>query len=157
MGLDMYLKENNYISTYLGREKVFKFEVIVKSYDKNGEVLKTTEQVCVEPASGLELNIPVGYWRKANAIHKWFVDNCGDGIDNCQKMYVNYEKLSELKKICEDVLADRNKASELLPTTEGFFFGSTEYDEDYFNDVRDTIDIINKCSDGKSYEYEASW
>ena len=26
----------------------------------------------------------VGYWRKANAIHKWFVDNVQDGNDDCK-------------------------------------------------------------------------
>ena len=26
----------------------------------------------------------VAYWRKANAIHSWFVENCQDGVDECQ-------------------------------------------------------------------------
>ena len=25
----------------------------------------------------------IASWRKANAIHKWFVDNVQDGVDDC--------------------------------------------------------------------------
>lgn len=43
---------------------------------------------------------------------------------------------------CNQVLKDRSKASELLPTMSGFFFGSTEYDEHYFKDVKEVRDYI---------------
>ena len=26
----------------------------------------------------------VAYWRKFNALHNWFVQNCQDGVDECQ-------------------------------------------------------------------------
>ena len=43
----------------------------------------------------------VGYWRKANAIHKWFVDNVQDGEDNCGYYKVAPEQLEELLNICK--------------------------------------------------------
>ena len=43
----------------------------------------------------------VGYWRKANAIHKWFVDNVQDGEDDCDYYEVNKEQLEELLNICK--------------------------------------------------------
>lgn len=46
----------------------------------------------------------VGYWRKANQIHNWFVGNVQDGVDNCGKYEVTKEQLEELKRTCEEVL-----------------------------------------------------
>ncbi len=42
----------------------------------------------------------VGYWRKANAIHKWFVDNVQDEIDDCDRYEVTKEQLEELLETC---------------------------------------------------------
>lgn len=90
----------------------------------------------------------VGYWRKANAIHNWFLENCAardrwaDPIDDCRPIEIPVEKLEELLDDCKKVLADHSLAKELLPTEDGFFFGSTEYDEYYFDNIEYTIDII---------------
>ena len=43
--------------------------------------------------------VKVAYWRKANAIHGWFVDNIQDGVDDQNEYYVSKEKLEELKKL----------------------------------------------------------
>jgi hypothetical protein len=52
--------------------------------------------------------------------------------------------------------------NDILPTTPGFFFGSTDYDEYYYQDTKDTIEFLEKemDADGKfngDYYYEASW
>lgn len=103
----------------------------------------------------------VGYWRKANAIHQWFVDNVQNGIDECQETLVERDKLIELLKICQEVKEHPERASELLPTQSGFFFGGTEYDEWYFNDIDDTIKILKKVLNDKDKNveifYQASW
>lgn len=89
----------------------------------------------------------IGYWRKANHIHKWFVDCVQDGEDDCEKYEVTKSNLLDLKAVCEEVLSlkgkDEGKIEEILPTESGFFFGSTSYDEYYFSDVEETIRIIN--------------
>lgn len=103
--------------------------------------------------------IEVGYWRKANQIHKWFVDNVQRGVDNCADYYLDKDTLRELKNLCEEVLKHPENAEELLPCESGFFFGSTEYDEWYFNDIQDTIEICNWCLE-KDYDYfvyNSSW
>lgn len=47
----------------------------------------------------------VGYWRKANQIHNWFVENVQDGIDDCSyHNEVTKEILEELLDICQRVL-----------------------------------------------------
>lgn len=100
-------------------------------------------------------NKEVGYWRKANHIHNWFVKNIQDGIDDCAPHNVTYEKLLELKEICEKVL--KTKDHTLLPRGHGFFFGSVEIDEYYFEDIDQTIKIINALEPNTNYIYESSW
>lgn len=108
---------------------------------------------------GYKESTEIGYWRKANAIHRWFVENCQDGIDNCATYYVGESDLKELRDLCIQILDDRDKASELLPTQEGFFFGTTEYGEDYTYDLLETIKICEWAlnQDFDYFEYHSSW
>ena len=104
----------------------------------------------------------IASWRKANAIHKWFVDNVQDGVDDCGDYKVTKEQLIELHNVCNDVLADPNLAEQLLPTQGGFFFGNTDYDDWYYNDLAETVRIIDEILEYKSYcldelYYSSSW
>ena len=105
----------------------------------------------------------VGYWRKVNAIHQWFVDCVQDGIDDCDyHNEVTKEDLEELLDTCQRVLDDHSLADELLPTQSGFFFGDTEYDEYYFADIEDTVDIIKNVLETTDFDkemiyYVSSW
>lgn len=108
--------------------------------------------------AGANVGINIGYWRKANQIHGWFVDNCGEGDDNCRPYTVDRHQLEELKAECQEALATKN--TDNLPRTEGCFFGSNEIDEYYFEDLKNTITIIDRALSlpGQwSYEYQASW
>lgn len=131
--------------------------------------------------------VHAGYWRKANAIHAWFVRECQDGVDECQRTEVELDKLRELRSICQQVLTgvrvangpvqtgtvlaesedmtittsevmagepiieegavvtNQQLAAELLPTESGFFFGPTDYDAYYLEDVGHTVDVIDRC------------
>ena len=47
----------------------------------------------------------VGYWRKANQIHNWFVNHVQDGIDDCDYHHeCTKEILEELLATCKEVL-----------------------------------------------------
>lgn len=88
------------------------------------------------------------YWRKANAIHNFFT-SLKEQHESCESIEVTKDMLGMLLDRCTMVLEDRSRADELLPTTSGFFFGSTEYDEWYFNKLEDTIkDVTPILSDG---------
>ena len=50
----------------------------------------------------------VGYWRKANAIHGWFVRELAGGVDECQPIHVSRENLVTLRQLCLEALRDRN-------------------------------------------------
>lgn len=154
MGLDMYLKAEKYVKDWK------------HNYEDNVIPADTTAKL-ISKACGLPFPIAtvkadVGYWRKANAIHKWFVDNVQDGEDECREHYVSLEQLQELRTLCDTILKNREQAAELLPAASGFFFGSTEYDEWYFKDLEDTINIVdaifaNPDKDDLEYSYRSSW
>lgn len=136
----------------------------------------------------------VGYWRKANEIHDWFVNNIQDGIDDCDyHREVTKEDLERLRDTCKRVLSetklipgkiingyryengreypveidgliveDPSSCERLLPTTAGFFFGGTDYDEYYIHDLEYTIDICNEVLESTDFEkqmvyYVSSW
>lgn len=133
-------------------------------------------------------------WRKANAIHDWFVNHVQDGIDDCEyHNEVTKEILEELLDTCEKVLAaselvegkikngeryengkwiacmqdgeyikDPSVAMELLPTTSGFFFGGTDYDEWYYDQIEYTANKIREVLETTDFEtqmlfYISSW
>ena len=152
MGLDMYLNKRTYVKNWDFQKPEEKHEVIVK---KGGEVLDT-----IKPERITYIEEEIGYWRKANAIHNWFVKNVQGGVDECQRSYVSLEKLKELLEVVEKVLADNSLASTLLPTQSGFFFGPTHYDEWYFKDLEDTKVILEDALTSKpvsSIYYQSSW
>jgi hypothetical protein len=134
MGLDMYLSAKKHYS-----DGEWRPEDNRKDFQKIIE-LSGIQQFTSEAAlPSAYLEVSIGYWRKANAVHQWFVDNCQGGVDDCRTAYVDTEKLQELKKICEAVLLQPAIADDELPTSQGFFFGSYEYDEFYFDDLKQTV------------------
>lgn len=107
------------------------------------------------------IELQVAYWRKANHIHAWFVKHVQDGVDNCEEYYVSRDQLQLLLDTCKLVLMQKEEAPNLLPTQEGFFFGSTEYNEYYFSDIQDTIDqlesILKDVPIDWELRYHSSW
>lgn len=111
--------------------------------------------------SHLSVSVEFGYWRKANAIHAWFVDNVQEGEDNCQESWVAREDMQALLDTVNKVLTDTSLAPELLPTSNGFFFGSTEYNEWYWKDIEYTRDMLTRALNENmkdwDFYYQASW
>ena len=68
-------------------------------------------------------------------------------------------QLKELVDICKKVLDDHSLAEELLPTEEGFFFGSTDYDEYYYKDLEETVEMLEPLLEDEvgEYSYCSSW
>lgn len=72
------------------------------------------------------------YFRKVNFIYKYFQCKLVD-----EQCFIEKEDLLDIIERCEKVLEDDTQADELLPTQCGFFFGSTDYDDYYFDNVAD--------------------
>jgi len=145
MGLDMFLEARRYLD-----EK--KSNIVASVFPELNGIAKPTE-----------VNTELMYWRKANAIHKWFVDNVQNGEDDCQKSPEQKEDLQHLYNIIEQILKDRTieNAMALLPTQSGFFFGPTEIDEWYWENLEKTKEALEKILaadlDGWHIYYQASW
>jgi hypothetical protein len=162
MGLDMYL----YRETYIGAE----FE----HRNVKGKVDITINDVPVDIDMKKISSIKehVGYWRKANQIHQWFVQNVQDGEDNCAYYHVGEGKLKELLEEVEKVLASKGTpqeeyvVNEFLPSSDGFFFGS-DYSADpewYWLQMDNTKEILTEVMNTKKspdmwvdYYYQSSW
>lgn len=149
MGLDSYLYKKTYLYKGENVNPKYKAEISLKIGGKEIDTSKIT--YVVEEAA---------YWRKANQIHRWFVENVQHGNDDGGSYYVSRDELEELLGICKEVIADPSKGEDLLPTQSGFFFGPTAYDDYYLGDVENTIHQLETIlSDAKAddFEYYASW
>ena len=91
-----------------------------------------------------EVRLPIATWRKANQIHNYIVQNFGKGIDDQKSIYLSDEHLEQILNVVKEVGNDPVKAEKLLPTKDGFFFGSNEIDEYYWQDLAYTKNRLDK-------------
>src|SRR5574343_67369 len=165
MGLDMYLNRKSDIGGTFDRATMtyttgVKVEGLPLLPPKEGNSSKDCGRVT-------EISEEAAYWRKANQIHNWFVENVQEGEDDCGNYTVSTEQLQELVDTCRKVWADHRLAEGLLPTASGFFFGGTDYDEWYYQDLTDTVEQLEPLLEFEAqnevegiythYEYHSSW
>lgn len=155
MGLDMHLRREHYVMNWDHNPEEKRFDITVTRGGK---------PYSIDPKKICYITEEVMYWRKFNALHNWMVNHCGDGVDECQRIYVSNDDLVDLYNILKEVSVNHDKAEELLPTVSGFFFGGTEYDEYYFDQVENTIkelrpyiQDIHEGSSSTDFIYQASW
>lgn len=164
MGLDMYLEAREYVSSRKW-DNDENGELVSIPVPEGHAILETSglSPYASKEGYGVTVSATAIYWRKVNSIHQWFVDNCGNGEDNCQEMYVSPDKLVQLRDLVDMVLKSKSVAvaQEHLPTASGFFFGSQDYDEYYWSDLEYTkkeLDrVISLGIDNISFYYQASW
>lgn len=198
MGLDMYLETLPVI-----KGKTIKQLIAISNglTEEKQSIIKKYEQYIVHQGDTCKwksLLDRVGYWRKANAIHNWFVNNVQNGKDDCGTYPVHRNRLEELLQLCTKVLklldnAQKetidvsvgikyvdgkpepvfekheiytkdviNKVYKLLPPVTGFFFGSQLIDSYYYDDIYNTIKIINHVLTTVDFQthyivYSSSW
>lgn len=162
MGLDMYL----YLRKYESVSHWSKDSNERKEGFYPPELKELGDKIFESNFMSKTTEYQVAYWRKANAVHQYFIDNCAEGVDDCKPIWVGIEDLKKLVTICREIIADPTKAQEKLPTQTGFFFGSAKYDEYYLQDLEDTVEqlepiikFMEKQENREKYDiiYEASW
>ena len=183
MGLDMYVTirhkgTQSKLDAYEAWEQKYSYEEFQNLTEKQKEEYWKSKPEHDAAMYGKELM----YWRKANQIHNWFVQNCQNGVDDCERYVITVSDLMKLKELCEKILTMTEKrkemrypsfsatervevdilyltpegveyASEHLPSRSGFFFGSTEYDNGYVWDLEETVEQINNTLDTLNCEY----
>jgi len=158
MGLDMYLYAERYVSGSGYSDPTDKETYNTLLLAVNGDKFATKDI----PSATVRLK--VGYWRKANAIHDYFVRECQNGVDECQETYIERDSLIELRDKCLELIKNKGNndlASKLLPTAEGFFFGGTEYDDWYWQEIENTYklltDLLIDVPENWGFIYRSSW
>lgn len=165
MGLDMYLRAKKYVNKIdwkaLHNDNDLDYnspEAILPEFKSIVDTAGLSD--LATDVQGTEVSVVCGYWRKANQIHNWFVTNVQNGEDDCGEYYVSKDKLTELREVCRKTLFEKNPS--LLQTREGFFFGSTDIDQYYWEDIKHTIKKLDKVINHKDFDelafyYQSSW
>jgi hypothetical protein len=128
------------------------------------------QAAAIKPERIAYIEEEIAYWRKANAIHRWFVNSCQNGVDDCRHAYVSREQLVKLRDLCRSLVsmyendpeAATARAEIDLPPQSGFFFGSTETDQWYWKDLRETATLLTAVLDEDAnlwseFHYHSSW
>jgi hypothetical protein len=177
MGLDMYLEARKYVNKidWNSVPQQRGDGTPINWGEHTSEAFKALrsmfpEELTKHNEAGSSVAINVGYWRKANQIHGWFVREVQGGEDNCESYPVSREKLVELLDTVRKVLdGDKSVARELLPVTSGFFFGNYDeddgYDEWYYEHLKHTETMLSDILDAVPEEqhleydfyYQSSW
>lgn len=94
----------------------------------------------------------MGRFKKVNQIHRWFLENVQDGVDDGGFYIVEEKQFRNLYKLCDLVDFHHERAEELLPTLKGFEFGSSKYDEVYFDNLKKVIIILGTINNTFDFE-----
>ena len=70
MGLDMKLSATKYFSKNFNGKQAEQIKKVVKE---------------ITPESPVTVKFEVGYWRKANHIHRWFVENIQEAVSSAPR------------------------------------------------------------------------
>lgn len=181
MGLDMYLSKKTYVQQWSHEKPEDTFEVSVKYGGKNYPNIR--------PERVSYVIEEIKCWRKANQIHGWFTQNTSEVtadvryrvtktdlevlLETCRKVI---EVLEVSPKVIKQVVGGWENGKEymvdvevynndilcdILPPTEGFFFGSSDIDGNYKEVIVNTINFLEEelpnCNEDDEFEYYASW
>ena len=165
MGLDMYLHAKKYVEKIdwqkLQADNDLSYSSPEAIYPKFNDLMEISQMSDVATdIYGASVEVTCAYWRKANQIHAWFVKNVQNGEDDCDSYYVSQSQLIELLTTCRQALFTKDPS--LLPPQSGFFFGSTDIDQWYWEDIKNTIKQLKRVSELPDFEqlsfsYQSSW
>lgn len=127
MGLDMYLKTMPKIEGYEFEDLIKLDSELIEDRDILPEDVRPYAHRMTTMTDWFSLSLEVGYWRKANQIHNWFVYKVQDGFDECEPHEVSADDLVYLVDTIDRALEESMRlgvesAAKILPIAEGFFF-----------------------------------
>lgn len=150
MGLDMYLEAKFHLPPY-SEELTPVRQVIGQAIGYTPPAEKPDNDPTLMEITGV--TVRVGYWRKFDPLHQWFVSNVLESYDDCRSAYVSPEVLVELEELLDQVSDDPESASEHF-VSEGDM-PMSEGDVDY------TLKVVVQAKKlqerGWDITYRASW
>lgn len=185
MGLDHWLNKVIYVDSF-SQEKLdvnIEFTGEVIQYKKDGKVIGKPvnyfyNRSAIRNIPALQtpyvesITFHLCQWRKENWLHGYIIKTFAKGVDVCQPIELfgaDIERIilqiqRVLDAMANETIEKRNKiALELLPPTQGSFFGSYELDEDYWGGLMLTRDALYNALKFMPeftncvYIYQASW
>ena len=100
-------------------------------------------------------------FRKVNLLIPWVERTLGVTVEDCEEYELTKKEVESLLADVDTVIADISKAPELLPTREGFFFGSTKYGDWYKQDLEqiktDVGDLVHHMAPDDTVTFWAWW
>jgi hypothetical protein len=94
----------------------------------------------------------MGRFKKTNQIHRWFLENIQNGVDDSRFYLVDEYQFKKLYKLCTTVESNPERAEELLPTLKGFDIGSAKYDAVYFENLSKVLIILGYINNTFDFE-----
>ena len=146
MGLDMYLSAKRYLFSFNEHDKALADKI---DAEVGLNSLGRTKEISREAF----------YWRKAWAIHHWFVMNAQYGEDDCKEYWVERNKLLELLDTLKKVDENPSLAEDILPLQADDDQGK----EWELEQVRRTIPALDKLLNDENlkehwdFYYQSSW
>ena len=116
----------------------------------------------------------IGYFRKHHSIHKWFVNNIQNGVDDCGRYEIQLKDIENLKELCEEIMShvtkekrepkfctDFNGVQHEIWQLDNYTVDEEgkniideklpsydmDYSDDYFYCVENCIEVLNKVID----------
>ena len=148
MGLDMYLFKTKRTNHSLDELKVLDRH----NLSEDNEDIKDFLPLYESESGYLSIFKEISYWRKFNALHGWFVINVQIGIDDCGLYEVTKDHIIDLLNTLFTVLEEKDP-TDFMPAI-GFFFGSNEVDEYYWERVENTRDKMYRLLNDFDWENE---
>lgn len=94
----------------------------------------------------------MGRFKKTNQIHRWFLENIQNGVEDGRFYVVEEYQFKKLYKLCTTVDSNPDRAEELLPTLKGFDIGSAKYDDVYFDNLKKVLIILGSINNTFNFE-----
>lgn len=146
MGLDMYLSAKRYLFSFNEHDKALADKI-------------DAELGALSLGHTNEIRKEAFYWRKAWAIHHWFVVNAQYGEDDCKEYWVERYQLQELLDTLKKVEENPSLAEDILPLQSD----DDEGKEWELEQIRRTIPALDKLINDESlkehwdFYYSSSW
>lgn len=135
MGLDIYIHKTKRTEWKRFQKELSDYENLPESEQNEGN----------NPYKNFDPE-EIGYFRKVNFLMSFF-----DYDGNCEYKEIAKCELEDLRDACKEISRmkpiNKERCAELLPTQSGFFFGNTDYDQWYFNDVREVFEWVDGVLD----------